>query len=103
MIQIHFRINAIHARGRKCNAFFFDIGIIGHTVFECCLHVIKCLSLQLVTLRPTFELRPFRVEFVVDKRELEQISLRVLQFYGTLSVPFHEHSMLILIFKAFLN
>jgi len=51
------------------------------------LLVMKSLSLRPVTLPPTFELRPFGVKSVVDKRELEQISLRVLWVYAVSAIP----------------
>lgn len=67
--------------------FFFDIGVIEQEEFWEFFIVIKSFSLRSVTLRPTFELRPFGVEFVVDKREQEQISLRVLRVYAVSAIP----------------
>lgn len=57
---------------------FADIGEIGQKVYSHCLLVIMALSRLRVTLRPGFQPRPFQVEFVVGRRELELISLRVL-------------------------
>lgn len=86
MIHTHLCLNAILAYGRKWD-FFFDIGVIGQKIFSCFLFVVKSLSLRPVTLRPTFELQPFGVEFVVDKLELEQISLRVLRVCAVSTIP----------------
>ena len=79
MVHTHLRLNAILARGRMWGCFFRYWGNWTGSIFVFFLLVIKSLSLRSVTQRPTFELRPFGVEFVIDKRGQEQISVRVLR------------------------